>query len=264
MARNEEKAGFALNRWVKQKKDVDDGTFFGNKRPRLAEECEDLKECIKWRHQVVREISKKVAEIQNASLGEHRIRDLNDEINKHLREKVHWEAQIKKLGGPDFAAQGKTADSFGQELSGQAGYKYFGAAKDLPGVRELFEREENIDPTRKTRKTLYKCILPDYYGWRDEEDGLLVLAEQEAEMVAEKRAKIEFIKERAAKVDENKDKPPEVITNNFTGKSFVSIPDHADIQKLILQKKKQQLLDKYVTPEEQVREEKTRELRPEG
>ena len=34
---------------------------------------------------------------------------------------VHWEAQIKKLGGPDFAAQGKTADSFGQELSGQAG-----------------------------------------------------------------------------------------------------------------------------------------------
>lgn len=32
-------------------------------------------------------------EIQNAALGEHRIRDLNDEINKDLREKGYWEEQ---------------------------------------------------------------------------------------------------------------------------------------------------------------------------
>ena len=38
-----------------------------------------------------------------AGLGEFRIRDLNDEINKLLREKGHWEFRIKELGGPDYA-----------------------------------------------------------------------------------------------------------------------------------------------------------------
>lgn len=37
-----------------------------------------------------------------AGLGEFRIRDLNDEINKLLREKRHWEDRIKELGGPDY------------------------------------------------------------------------------------------------------------------------------------------------------------------
>ncbi|KAG8007223.1 Pre-mRNA-splicing factor ISY1-like protein, partial [Nibea albiflora] len=38
-----------------------------------------------------------------AGLGEFKIRDLNDEINKLLREKGHWEVRIKELGGPDYA-----------------------------------------------------------------------------------------------------------------------------------------------------------------
>ena len=37
-----------------------------------------------------------------AGLGEFRIRDLNDEINKLLREKKHWEERIRELGGPDY------------------------------------------------------------------------------------------------------------------------------------------------------------------
>ena len=37
-----------------------------------------------------------------AGLGEFRIRDLNDEINKLLREKRHWEDRILELGGPDY------------------------------------------------------------------------------------------------------------------------------------------------------------------
>jgi pre-mRNA-splicing factor ISY1 len=35
-------------------------------------------------------------------LGEFKIRDLNDEINKLLREKLHWEERILDLGGPDY------------------------------------------------------------------------------------------------------------------------------------------------------------------
>ena len=38
----------------------------------------------------------------SAGLGEFKLRDVNDEINKLLREKGHWEDQILTLGGPDY------------------------------------------------------------------------------------------------------------------------------------------------------------------
>ncbi len=85
---------------------------------------------------------KKVSDIQNASLGEHRIRDLNDEINKLLRIKAKWEDRIRELGGPDYKTQSnKLIESDGVQLPGADGYKYFGAAKNLPKVRELFQKE---------------------------------------------------------------------------------------------------------------------------
>lgn len=37
------------------------------------------------------------------SCGLRRLRDLNDEINKLIREKGHWERRIVELGGPDYA-----------------------------------------------------------------------------------------------------------------------------------------------------------------
>ena len=76
------------------------------KRPFLSSECESVKEAEKWRHQIIREVSKKVAQIQNAGMGEFRLRDLNDEINKLLREKRHWEDRILELGGPNYAKIG--------------------------------------------------------------------------------------------------------------------------------------------------------------
>lgn len=54
---------------------------------------------------------------------------------------------------------------------------YFGAAKDLPGVRELFEQEPP-PPPRKTRGELMKDIDADYYGYRDDDDGVLIPLER--------------------------------------------------------------------------------------
>ncbi len=42
------------------------------KRPYLATECSDLNDADKWRQQILREIGRKVMDIQNAGLGEHR------------------------------------------------------------------------------------------------------------------------------------------------------------------------------------------------
>jgi len=37
-----------------------------------------------------------------ASISEYQIRDLNDELNKLMREKYRWEQQIVDLGGIDY------------------------------------------------------------------------------------------------------------------------------------------------------------------
>merc|ERR1719150_529163 len=112
------------------------------RRPFLTSECDNVQQAERWRHQVIREISKSVTAIQNAGLGEFRIRDLNDQINKLLREKKHWENRIRELGGRSYSSRGpKMLDREGKEVPGNRGYKYFGAARDLPGVREMFESD---------------------------------------------------------------------------------------------------------------------------
>ena len=176
MARNQEKRQLLLNRIWSAKQD--EGKV-KERRPFLATDCNDLKEAEKWRQQVIRQISKKVSQIQNPGLGEYRIRDLNDEINKLLREKGHWQDRIVELGGPDYHKVGpKMLDHEGKEVPGNRGYKYFGAAKDLPGVRELFEKEPT-KASRKTRGELARNVDADYYGYRDDDDGVLVPLEQE-------------------------------------------------------------------------------------
>ena len=195
MARNEEKAQSLLNRWTSMKKDFAHGGS-DDRRPFLASQCDSLPAAEKWRRQILREITRKVAEIQNAGLGEHRLRDLNDEINKLIREKAHWQRQIRKLGGPDYARTGAPVQGAGEGGDGapggrrHGGYQYFGAARNLPGVRELFEDEDARDGegarARKGKRSrgrgaMYRSIDPDYYGFRDEDDGVLLRAENDAE-----------------------------------------------------------------------------------
>jgi pre-mRNA-splicing factor ISY1 len=284
MARNEEKALSALNRWVGQKRDLERATNIGSKgvymggalpdsadfgpyaakkRPKFSSEVSSVKECEIWRTELVRGVTKKIAEIQNAALGEHRLRDLNDEINKDLREKGHWEDQIKALGGPDYKAQRSGEQVMGAELSSHTGYKYFGSAKDLPGVRELFETEAVPEAPRKTRKQLFKNIQPDYYGWRDEEDGMLLLAEQQKEMEAVEKEVATWKAEQANKPKKAQDATPEVpkpvpeapkevvpeppTTKSLDFKAYVDVPTMEEIEKLIIQKKKQALLARYTS-----------------
>ncbi len=48
-------------------------------------------------------------------------------------------------------------DNEGKEVAGSGGYKYFGAARDLPGVRELFDAAPP-PPPKKTRAELMKDV----------------------------------------------------------------------------------------------------------
>ncbi|KAI8320235.1 Isy1-like splicing factor [Martensiomyces pterosporus] len=173
MARNQEKAQSMLYRF-REAQSIEMGlTKPKERRPHLASQVETLDEAERWRRDVIREISRSVSKIHDGSLPESQIRDLNDEINKLLRIKNHWEDRVLELGGPDYKKIGpKMLDHQGKEVPGNRGYKYFGRAKELPGVRELFEEQAAAAtrPKKNNRAELMKRADASYFGYRDEDD----------------------------------------------------------------------------------------------
>ncbi|KAL1208718.1 hypothetical protein V5N11_014707 [Cardamine amara subsp. amara] len=280
MARNEEKAQSMLNRFITMKESEKKKPK--ERRPYLASECRDLAEADKWRQQIMREIGRKVAEIQNEGLGEHRLRDLNDEINKLLREKYHWERRIVELGGPNYSRHAaKMTDLEGNIVdvpnpSGRGpGYRYFGAAKKLPGVRELFEKPPELRK-RRTRYDIYKRIDASYYGYRDDEDGILEKLEKEAEgkmrkSVVEEWRRLDEVRREARKgatevvsvgavsakevlfeeeedvVEEERREREKEEEKEREFVVHVPLPDEKEIEKMVLAKKKMDLLSKYAS-----------------
>jgi pre-mRNA-splicing factor ISY1 len=93
--------------------------------------------------------------------------------------------KIQKLGP-------RLLDKEGREVPGSKGYKYFGAAKDLPGVKELFEQDA-LNAPKKTRAELMKEIDAEYYGYIDDEDYLLVEKEEQIELEARRKKIEEFM-----------------------------------------------------------------------
>lgn len=160
------------------------------RRPKRITEVETIPVCEKWRGQVLKEISRKVSRIQEPVLSDFQIRDLNDEINKLMREKHMWEVQIRNLGGPNYMrGGGKVYDEQGKEIPGGGkGYRYFGRAKELPGVKELFEAAKTQgkdDKPLDKSKDLRKAVDAAYYGYApDEEDDELLAYEAQKERLA--------------------------------------------------------------------------------
>lgn len=230
MARPAEKARAMLNKWValREKGNENPALRKRNKRPHLASECEFLADAERFRGQIVREISRLIEKIQNPALGQHEIRETNDEINHKMREKWHWNKRIHELGGVDYnAAERKRQIEEGG--TGQRGYQYFGAAKDLPGVRELLAKEEQKEQARKVAKD-FKRISPDYYGWRDEEDGVLL----ELEAIATKQND-QLHNKRRKTSSEEEELPPD----------YLNVPSPAEVSTLLLEERKKALLAKY-------------------
>lgn len=134
-------------------------------------------------------------------------------------------------------------------------YKYFGAAKDLPGVRELFEQEPP-PPPRKTRGELMREVDANYYGYLDDDDGVLIPLEEKASKEALKKS-VEEWKEKLKKGeintgggDDEEDTPmiedstnDELFAPRFV--SHVSVPTQKDIEDALLRKKKRELMEQY-------------------
>ncbi|KAJ7655974.1 pre-mRNA-splicing factor ISY1 [Mycena polygramma] len=184
MARNQEKAQSMLYRFREAQQAELGLAVRGDQRPRMASACKSLRDCERWRGELLREISRKVAKIQDAGLSDYEVRDLNDEINKQMREKRHWENQIVALGGANYRRNVAMLDDDGKEVPGTKGYKYFGRAKELPGVRELFMGRKKEDEEENLAQAFYgkfQAQTPAYYGDMDEADGTLLAYENAAQ-----------------------------------------------------------------------------------
>jgi len=257
MARNEEKAQAMLNRFVAAKSAANKEDY--SKRPYLASECDNVPDCERYRNQIIKEISKKVSLIQNEGLDETKVRDMNDAINKLMREKGHWERQIKALGGPDYfrtAPKMLNADDAEEVVPGR-GYRYYGAAKKLPGVKELFSKAPP-ERQKRTRKEMMTGIDADYYGYRDDDDGVLEPLERAAEAERLRQLTAAWAAEQARR----KEVDPEGVAaaehdvaglfggaRDGAGAEFLAhvvVPDQGAIKQAILARRKQELLEKLL------------------
>ena len=266
MARNVEKSQNVLNRLLAAR--TADDRPQRARRPRLASECDDVTEADRWRATIMREIGRKVMDIQNAGLGEGRLRDLNDDINKLIREKTHWEKRIVELGGPDYAAAAPPVGGeggAGAATGKGAGYRYFGAARELPGVKELLApTDAPARARRRTRAALLAGIDGDYYGYRDEEGGALVAAEAAAEPSRAARVEAEWRARQGvgapAPASTTAPRPPPVAgtaaaaahdgddDDGAMDVDAVALPDAAAIEAAVVARKKAALLAKYASP----------------
>lgn len=167
------------------------------RRPKAITSIDAVPTCERWRGQVLKEVSRKVSRIQEPSLSDYQIRDLNDEINKLMREKWAWEMQIKNLGGPNYMrGSGRVYDDEGREIPGGGkGYRYFGRARELPGVKEMFEaaarrgkgpaEEQEGAGSGRGGDIATRKVDANYFGYGlDEEDGTLLAYEKQKEKEA--------------------------------------------------------------------------------
>lgn len=150
----------------------------------------------------------------------------------------------------------------------------------MPGVRELFEKPPELRK-RRTRYDIYKRIDASYYGYRDEEDGILEKVEGPAEEEMRMRAveewkRMEAIRKEARKgakevvsvgvgvgaevlfeeeedvVEEERreEREREDIERKEKEREFVvhvPLPDDKEIERMVLEKKKMELLSKYAS-----------------
>ncbi|CAH0018566.1 unnamed protein product [Clonostachys rhizophaga] len=242
MARNSEKAQSMLFRFREaQAADLGIVDAGRSRRPKLITEVDTVPACEKWRGQVIKEISRKSSRIQESALSDYQIRDLNDELNKLMREKHMWEVQIRNLGGPNYMrGRAKMYDEQGREIPGGGkGYKYFGRAKELPGVKELFEAAQSKAQDEKPledRKELRKVVDAAYYGYApNEEDEALLEYEAEKEKLAVKN----LLKTGAQDAPEGWVSLP---GNAGDGRAW-ELPTLEEVQQELIERRRQKLLD---------------------
>jgi len=184
-----------------------------------------------------------------------------------LKQKLRWENRIIALNGPNYKKESqRVVDAQGAEVPGsKGGYKYFGAAKQLPAVRELFElkaKEAEEMKKHKPHVDLFRVVDASYFALNEND---AVLAEEE--ILATKALQQSRRQNMDVDVDSKQTKTeslfpreldsfsPEVLEAFQSGdwnmaslgvlSQPLAIPDQDTIAALLLERRKQGILSEY-------------------
>jgi pre-mRNA-splicing factor ISY1 len=104
-------------------------------------------------------------------------------------------------------------------------------AELIVGVKELLESAKPLPSTKKQREELRRNVDADYYGYRDEEDGLLLQYEEAQEEIS-----------MGHTIMDQSGEPQE----GWTAIGDVSeIPRRAEVEKWLVERRKRRLIERY-------------------
>ncbi|GAV54906.1 hypothetical protein ZYGR_0AS02290 [Zygosaccharomyces rouxii] len=222
MSRNAEKSSSVLVRYQELKAEESGGfkDFSRYRRPKRVASVRNLKDALEWRGQVVKEISDKLTRIYDPSLNEWQVEELNDQLNDLVKERNRWDWHIQKgLGG---AKPRKTGTVDGKLVAGK---RYFGRALELPEVQKILKEQE---VSKKSNRELVNTrLIPsdhndDYYGTIQDTSELRQFESSWTPVLRKHYGK--------------KDADYSTLEND------TNIPDLKDMEKWLVERRKQKLL----------------------
>ncbi|GKT32679.1 Pre-mRNA-splicing factor Isy1 like protein [Aduncisulcus paluster] len=116
------------------------------------------------RRTIIYETKTALMHIQGDDLAETRIRELNSRISQLIWQRRKWEERIIELGGNDY----RRYPSVSLEKSyckGPDGKKYWGAAKELPEVREFILKHKLFLETKKAGESVMQSLKLADFGF---------------------------------------------------------------------------------------------------
>lgn len=134
-----------------------------------------------------------------------------------------------------------------------ANERYFGAARELPGVKELFEERKRYAeegegrPHKRHKADIYRNIDASYYGFKTEHDSELEQQEQEASEKARQREEMKYRELHGHAGDVSRRKTVvagDRIAAHARAMTEIRVPTQDDIERALLEKRKRELLQR--------------------
>lgn len=219
MSRNKEKAQSALNRYQAQVA-REHGALESDPslRPKYVQSVDNIPQAEKWRQTVATEISVRLTKINDPTLPEVEIRELNETLNRLHREKRAWEYHIKALGGNDYIAFGNQAQGLNVK-----GTRYYGRARDLAEVKQMLASKQDVD--QKEQKHHHHASL-GYYGVFDADEWVAPINTDVVGVMAELNTAL----------------GEQILDAPLNEKKSSQLPTSDDVERWLVAEKKKELL----------------------
>lgn len=213
------------------------------------------------RRDTLKEVHRKIGRIQDKELELTVVRTLNDEINDAINRIRVWDERIRELGGLSRRSQ-RRIEEFEAAAVGAAentpassellqfdGKFFFGRAKELPEVQDLLKHRQEFDKEnlelvkmRKQRIEMYAQVDHIYYGFLNEKQNKLILAEEE-EIFGNEAQEQDQQDQLKLKSEDFSNKINEI--DLLALKEALNVPTQEQIQEYLLERRKAELLKKY-------------------